>query len=73
MKTFKTNPGVNRFETGGPNGLVTIEAGKPLSTDDAALASLLETVGSHALTITDAAPASDGDKAAKAEKAGDRA
>jgi hypothetical protein len=57
MKTFMTIPGVNSFETGGPNGLVRIEAGSPLSTDDPAVISLLETHGAHAIESRDAVPA----------------
>jgi hypothetical protein len=63
MKTFTTNPGVQRFETGGPDGLITIEAGSPLSTDDPRVIAVLEDAGVHALTSR---------KADKAEKGGER-
>lgn len=53
MKNFATKSGVDVFETGGPNGLIRIEAGKPLSTDDPAVISILENSGAHALTISD--------------------
>jgi hypothetical protein len=49
MKTYQTNPGVESFETGGPNGLVRVEAGSPLKTDDPAIVAVLESAGAHAV------------------------
>jgi len=72
MKTFKTSPGVDRFETGGPGGVqLVIEAGKPLSTDDPAVISVLENSGAHALTISDAATTAAGPKSDKKQEGGD--
>jgi hypothetical protein len=70
MKTFRTTPGVQRFETGGPEGLLAVEAGKPLSTDDPRVAAVLETAGAHALTSSDATPGAE-TKADKAHKGGE--
>ena len=55
MRHFQTKPGVKAFETCGPEGLIRVEAGSPLSTDDPAVISILETHGAHAVTSTDAA------------------
>lgn len=56
MTTFNTNPGVNAFETYGPNGPIRIEAGTPYSTDDSQEIGLLDAFGAHALTKSDKAP-----------------
>jgi hypothetical protein len=62
MTTITTNPGVNHFETGGPDGdLITIVADTPLTTDDERVVAILRENGAHALTISDAAPASVAD------------
>lgn len=52
MKTFTTNPGVESFETGGPTGLLRVEAGKPFETSDPAVIAILEDAGRHALTVS---------------------
>ena len=72
MTTFTTNPGVNAFETGGPEGLIRIEAGTPYSTTDSREISVLEIAGAHALTKSEGrAAAADKSKADQAPKAGD--
>jgi hypothetical protein len=53
MNTITTNPGVQRFETGGPDGLITVEAGSPLTTDDPQVISACREHGAHAVTNTD--------------------
>jgi len=53
MKTFTVNDGVDSFQTGGPNGLIVVRKGAPLATDDAAVISILETDGAHAVTGSD--------------------
>jgi hypothetical protein len=68
MTTFNTNPGVNVFETVGPNGTIRIEAGTPYSTKDSREVGLLESYGAHALTKS-AGSAPKAEK--KIEKGGD--
>jgi hypothetical protein len=59
MKKFSVKTGVNSFETGGPAGLITVSADKPLSTDDPAVISILEEHGAHALEVEEVAPATE--------------
>lgn len=69
MTTFNTNPGVKVFETCGPNGLLRVEAGKPLTTTDSHEIAILSSDGAHALTKSDGA-ARHADE--KEEKGGDK-
>lgn len=49
MKSFTTKPGVDAFQTQGPHGILLVEAGSPLLTEDPAEISILESAGAHAL------------------------
>lgn len=69
MTTFSTNPGVNAFETQGPEGLLRVEADAPFSTTDPREIAVLETAGAHALTKSARKPAPA--DASKTEKGGD--
>lgn len=64
MATFSVKNDVDAFETGGPNGLLRVEAFKPLTTEDSAELAALRSAGEHVLNETAAAPKA----AAKSEK-----
>lgn len=54
--TFAANPGVQSFETGGPDGsLIRVEADKPFSTDDPAVATILANAGHAVSPVTSSA------------------
>lgn len=50
MTTFITNPGVERFETQGPNGILRVEADSPLEVRDLLEVAVLEAAGAHAIS-----------------------
>ncbi len=62
MTTFNTNPGVKVFETCGPNGLLRVEAGKPLTTTDSREIAILSSDGAHAVSSDGAARHADDKK-----------
>ncbi len=73
MTTFATTPGVNSFETGGPNGaLIRVESGKPYQTDDPGEIAILEAAGPHVLTSSPDAAAAAAPASAPAPKQPDK-